>query len=85
MRKEIVQYQGYEFEIKTVSQANYVEDTDLIVVVKYKEKLLEFYHAHSEVVIDYRMQNKEALEDRLYGIAESEIQFKFIEWVKNCD
>ena len=74
MRKELYLYQGLNFEIKTISKANSVEDSDLIVVLKHSEKLLQFYHAHSEVVGDFKHQNKADLEDLLYGIAKSEIK-----------
>jgi len=45
MRKELYQYQGLNFEIKTISEANSVEDSDLIFILKHSGKLLEFYHA----------------------------------------
>lgn len=45
MRKELYLYQGLNFEIKTISEANSVEDSDLIFILKHSGKLLEFYHA----------------------------------------
>ena len=74
MRKELYLYQGLNFEIKTISEANFVEDSDLIVVLRHSKKLLQFYHAHSEDVGDFKHQNKADLEDLLYGIAKSEIK-----------
>ena len=79
MRKELYLYQGQNFEIKTISEANSVENSDLIVILKHSEKLLEFYHAHSEVVGYFKHQNKADLEDLLYDIAKSEIKSKFFE------
>ena len=38
--KELYLYKGINFEIKTISKANSVEDSDLIVVLKHSEKLL---------------------------------------------
>ena len=40
MRKELYLYQGLNFEIKTISKANSVEDSDLIVVLRHSKKLL---------------------------------------------
>lgn len=79
MRKELYVYQGLDFEIKTISKANSVEDSDLIVALKHNEKLLEFYHAHSETVADFKTQNNTELENRLYEIAKIEIESKFFE------
>ncbi|MDH1006387.1 hypothetical protein [Acinetobacter junii] len=83
MRKEPYLYKGLNFEIKTISEANPVEDRDLIVAIKYNGKLLEFYHADSETVVDFQIQNKTDLENRLYEIAKSEIESKFFELVSN--
>lgn len=82
MKKELFVHQGLKFEIKTVSEANSFEDRDLIVAIKYNEELLEFYHAHSETVADFKTQNKTALENRLYEIAKSEIESKFFERIR---
>lgn len=81
MRKELYEYQDLNFEIKTISEADFLEDKDLVVVIKYNGKLLEFYHAHSETVADFKTQNKTELETRLYEIAKSEIESKFFEIV----
>lgn len=81
MRKEKHKYRGLNFEIKTISEADFLEDKDLVVVIKYNGKLLEFYHAHSETVADFKTQNKTELETRLYEIAKSEIESKFFEIV----
>jgi len=72
MRKEPYLYNGLNFEIKTISEANPVEDRDLIVAIKYNGKLLEFYHADSETVVDFQIQNKTELENKLYEIAKLE-------------
>ena len=40
MRKELYLYQGLNFEIKTIPEANFVEDSDLIVVLRHSKKLL---------------------------------------------
>ncbi|MNE13439.1 hypothetical protein D3C80_1062720 [compost metagenome] len=77
MRKEIINCQGCMFEIKIVPEA-----TDLIVVLKYENRLLEFYHAHHKVIDVYYRQNQTMLEDRLYEIAKSEIESKFIGQIK---
>ena len=82
MRKEKYTYKERVFEIKTVSQANSFEDTDLIVILKYNGKLLEFYHADSETVGDYKFQKHEDLENCLYEIAKQEIECKFFERVE---
>ena len=82
MRKELYAYQELNFEIKTISEANSFEDRDLIVAIKYNEELLEFYHAHSETVADFKTQNKIELENRLYEIAKSEIESKFFERIR---
>lgn len=82
MRKELYAYQELNFEIKTISEANSFEDRDLIVPIKYNEELLEFYHAHSETVADFKTQNKTELESRLYEIAKSEIESKFFERIR---
>lgn len=79
MRKELYAYQELNFEIKTISEANSFENRDLIVAIKYNEELLEFYHAHSETVADFKTQNKIELENRLYEITKSEIESKFFE------
>ena len=79
MRKELYAYHELNFEIKTISEANSFEDRDLIVAIKYNEELLEFYHAHSETVADFKTQNKIELEKRLYEITKSEIESKFFE------
>ena len=79
MRKELYAYQELNFEIKTISEANSFEDRDLIVAIKYNEEFLEFYHAHSETVADFKTQNKIELENRLYEITKSEIESKFFE------
>ncbi|RPE29906.1 hypothetical protein EC846_2488 [Acinetobacter sp. BIGb0102] len=81
VRKELYEYQDLIFKIKTISEANAFEDTDLVVAIKFKEELLEFYHAHSETVTDFRTQNGIELEDTLYRIAKSEIESKFFEIV----
>lgn len=81
MRKELYTYKGLNFEIKTISEANSFEDRNLIIAVKYKEKLLEFYHAHSETVVDFKSQNSAELENRLYEIAKIEIASKFFKMV----
>ncbi len=81
MRKEPYLYKGLNFEIKTISEANPVEDRDLIVAIKYNGKLLEFYHADSETVVDFQIQNKTELENKLYEIAKLEIASKFFEIV----
>ncbi|MEE9903565.1 MAG: hypothetical protein PBU42_14405 [Acinetobacter haemolyticus] len=81
MRKELYEYQDLNFEIKTISEFDFLEDKDLVVVIKYNGKLLEFYHAHSETVTDFKTQNKTELETRLYEIAKSEIESKFFEIV----
>ena len=83
MRKEPYLYKGLNFEIKTISEANPVEDRDLIVAIKYNGKLLEFYHADSETVVDFQIQNKTELEDHLYNIAKSEVKSKFFEIVNS--
>ena len=82
MRKELYAYQELNFEIKTISEANSFEDRDLIVAIKYNGELLEFYHAHSETVADFKTQNKTELENRLYEIAKSEIESKFFERIR---
>ena len=79
MRKELYAYQELNFEIKTISEANSFEDRHLIVAIKYNGELLEFYHAHSETVADFKTQNKIELENRLYEITKSEIESKFFE------
>ncbi|MDA0696578.1 MAG: hypothetical protein O2793_09195, partial [Proteobacteria bacterium] len=56
MRKESYVYQDLDFEIKTISEANTFEDTDLVIAIKFNGELLEFYHAHSETVTDFRTQ-----------------------------
>ncbi|WP_445404250.1 hypothetical protein [Acinetobacter vivianii] len=81
MRKESYEYQGLNFEIKTISEANTFEDTDLVVAIKFNGELLEFYHAYSETVGDFKTQNNIELETTLYGIAKSEIESKFFEIV----
>ena len=81
MKKELFVHQGLKFEIKTVSEANSFKDRHLIVAIKYNEELLEFYHAHSETVADFKTQNKTELEDRLFEIAKSEIESRFFERV----
>ena len=77
MRKELYAYHELNFEIKTISEANSFEDRDLIVAIKYNEELLEFYHAHSETVADFKTQNKTELEHILY-----EIESKFFERIR---
>lgn len=81
MRKETFVYQELDFGIKTISEANSFEESDLIVALKYNGQLLEFYHAHSETVADFKYQNKTELEDHLYEIVKSEIKSKFFEKV----
>lgn len=83
MRKELYPYQELDFEIKTISEANSFEDSDLIVVLKHNGQLLEFYHAHSETVADFQTQNKTELENKLYEIAKFEIASKFFEIAKS--
>ncbi|UVA99706.1 hypothetical protein [Acinetobacter lwoffii] len=79
MRKELYPYRGLNFEIKTISAADSIEDNDLIVAIKYNGKLLKFYHASSETVADFKTQNKTELENRLYEIAKMEVESKFFE------
>ncbi len=79
MRKELYTYKGLSFEIKTISEDNPVENRDLVVAIKYNGKLLEFYHASSETVADFKTQNKTELENRLYEIAKMEVESKFFE------
>lgn len=79
MRKELYTYKGLNFEIKTISEDNPVENRDLVVAIKYNGKLLEFYHASSETVADFKTQNKTELENRLYEIAKMEVESKFFE------
>lgn len=79
MRKELYVYQGLDFEIKTISEANSVEG--LIVAIKYNSEFLEFYHAHSETVADFKTENNTELENRLFEIAKIEIESKFFERV----
>ncbi|QQN87832.1 hypothetical protein IAQ69_13465 [Acinetobacter variabilis] len=79
MRKESYTYKGLNFEIKTISEDNPVENRDLVVAIKYNGKLLEFYHASSETVADFKTQNKTELENRLYEIAKMEVESKFFE------
>ena len=79
MRKELYPYKGLHFEIKTISEANPVEDRDLIVAIKFNSELLEFYHAHSEAVMDFKHQNEAELEDHLYNLAKSEIKSKLFQ------
>ena len=43
--------------------------------------MLEFYHADSETVVDFQIQNKTELENKLYEIAKLEIASKFFEIV----
>ena len=83
MRKELYAYQELNFEIKTISEANSFEDRHLIVAIKYNGKLLEFYHADSETVVDFQSQNKAELENKLYEIAKLEIASKFFEIVNS--
>ena len=83
MRKEPYLYKGLNFEIKTISEANHIEDRDLVVAIKYNGKLLEFYHADSETVVDFQSQNKAELENKLYEIAKLEIASKFFEIVSS--
>ena len=83
MRKELYPYKGLNFEIKTISEANPVEDRNLVVAIKYNGKLLEFYHADSETVVDFQSQNKAELENKLYEIAKLEIASKFFEIVNS--
>jgi hypothetical protein len=59
---EIFVHNGAKFEIKTISEANLVDNIDLIVAINFKGKLLEFYHAHSEAVMEFKYQNKVELE-----------------------
>mgnify|MGYP003617982139 CR=1 FL=1 len=82
MRKELYVYKELNFEIKTISESNSFENRDLIVAIKYNGELLEFYHAHSETVTDFKTQNKTELENRLYEIAKSEIESKFFERIR---
>lgn len=81
MRKEEYKYQGLTFQIKTIMEENVLENLDLIVVIKYKHRLLEFYHAHHETVVDFNVQNRIELEDKLYEIAKTEIKSKFFDLV----
>lgn len=81
MKKETFTYKERVFEIKTISEANSFDDSDLIVAIKYSGELLGFYHAHSETVADFKTQNNTDLENRLYEIAKSEIESKFFEIV----
>ncbi|WP_017394911.1 hypothetical protein [Acinetobacter haemolyticus] len=81
MGREFYEYRGLNFEIKTISEANWLEDKDLVVAIKYNGELLEFYHAHSETVANFKTQNKTELEARLYEIAKCEIESKFFEIV----
>ena len=81
MRKESYLHKGLNFEIKTISEDNPVENRDLIVAIKYNGKLLEFYHADAETVVDFQIQNKTELENKLYEIAKLEIASKFFEIV----
>ncbi len=83
MRKESYLHKGLNFEIKTISEDNPVENRDLVVAIKYNGKLLEFYHADSETVVDFQIQNKTELEDHLYNIAKSEVKSKFFEIVNS--
>ena len=78
---EIFVHNGAKFEIKTISEANLVDNIDLIVAIKFNGKLLGFYHSHSEAVMEFKYQNKAELEDCLYDIAKSEIKSKFFEMV----
>jgi len=82
MKKELFVHRGLKFEIKTVSEANSFEDKDLIVAIKYNGELLEFYHAHSEIVTDFKTQNKTELKDRLFEMAKSEIESRLFEKVR---
>lgn len=59
---EIFVHNGAKFEIKTISEANLVDNIDLILAIKFNGKLLEFYHAHSEAVMESKYQNKAELE-----------------------
>ena len=59
---EIFVHNGAKFEIKTISEANLVDNIDLILAIKFNGKLLEFYHAHSEAVMEFKYQNKVELE-----------------------
>ena len=83
MRKESYLHKGLNFEIKTISEDNPVENRDLVVAIKYNGKLLEFYHADSETVVDFQSQNKAELENKLYEIAKLEIASKFFEIVNS--
>ena len=78
MRKESYLYKGLNFEIRTIS-----EESDLVVAVKFNGSLLEFYHADSETVADFKTQNKTELENKLYEIAKIEIASKFFEIVNS--
>ena len=78
---EIFVHNGAKFEIKTISEANLIDNIDLIVAIKFNGKLLGFYHSHSEAVMEFKYQNKAELEDSLYDIAKSEIKSKFFEMV----
>ena len=82
MRTELYSCQGLDFEIKTISEANFIDDSDLVVAIKFNGRLLEFYHAHSETVADFKVQNKTELESKLYEIAKLEIASRFFEMVR---
>ncbi|MDC4509347.1 hypothetical protein NQ787_17690 [Acinetobacter baumannii] len=77
MKKETYSYNGLNFEIETISQENSLEDTDLIVVLKYDGEILETYDVHHETAADFKCQNKDDLKHKLYGIAKKEIELKF--------
>ncbi|ENW22494.1 hypothetical protein [Acinetobacter haemolyticus] len=81
MRNEFYKHQELNFEIKTISEADSFEYTDLVVAIKFNGELLEFYYAHSETVGDFKTQNNIELEATLYRIAKSEIESKFSEIV----
>ena len=43
----------------------------------------QFYHADSEIIVDFQIQNKSELENKLYEIAKLEIASKFFEIVNS--